>query len=144
MPGASNSTTILDSEKKGMVIELETNNNQGAGGAGATGGSDELFGTWDLNVNTPFGQHTATLTLARGADGSAAPAGDIKSQLGNAALAGIEISGGNLEADISIHLQGRDFAARLSAEVSGNAMSGKIKVRDMPIAPALKFTGTKQ
>lgn len=142
MPGASNSTTILDSEKKGMVTELETNNNQGAGG-GATGESDELFGTWNLNVNTPFGQHTATLTLARGADG-AVPAGDIKSQLGDAALAGIEIAGGNLEADISIHLQGRDFAARLSAEVAGNAMNGKIKVQNMPIAPALKFTGTKQ
>lgn len=108
---------------------------------GAAASSGDMFGVWNLDVKTPFGQHPATLTLARGADG--APAGDIKSQLGDAALAGIELADDGLEADISIRLQGRDFAARLSAQVSGNRMDGKIKVRDMPIAPALKFTGTK-
>lgn len=111
--------------------------------AGAAGQSDDLFGIWNLDVRTPFGQQTATLTLARDAEG--APAGDIKSQLGDAPLAAIELAdGGGLEADISLNLQGRDFAARLTAEVSGNSITGKIKVRDMPIAPALKFTGTKQ
>jgi hypothetical protein len=117
------------------------NNNDDAGGA--AGGPDELFGVWNLDVRTPFGEQTATLTLAR--DEGGAPAGDIKSQLGDAPLAAIELpGGGNIEADISLNLQGRDFAARLTAEVSGNSITGKIKVRDMPIAPALKFTGTKQ
>ena len=132
----------------------DNNNNGGAGGGGgaakgqaeSAGGaaaqSGDLFGVWNLDVKTPFGQHPATLTLARGADGSAA--GDIKSRLGDAALTGIELGGGRVEADISIRLQGRDFAARLSAEAAGDGMTGTIKVRDFAMAPALKFTGTKQ
>ena len=144
----------LGQRKEGEGDRVGDNNNDhgGAGGGGgaakgqaAAGGagaqSGDLFGVWNLDVKTPFGQHPATLTLARGADGAAA--GDIKSQLGDAALTGIELGGGRVAADISIRLQGRDFAARLSAEAAGDGMTGTIKVRDFALAPALKFTGTK-
>jgi hypothetical protein len=113
------------------------NNN---GGAAAEAGG--LFGTWNLEVRTPFGQHPATLTLARSAEGAAA--GDIKSQLGDAALTSVELSDNRVEADVSIRLQGRDFAAHLSAQADGAQISGTIKVRNFALAPALKFTGTKQ
>jgi zinc protease len=108
----------------------------------ASGASDQLFGTWNLDVKTPFGQHPATLTLSRGAGGEAL--GSIKSQLGDGALSQINLDPDNLSAIVSLTLQGRAFDAQVSARVEGAQMSGTIKVNNLPVpAPALKFTGKK-
>ena len=50
-----------------------SNGGTSTGGAShaAAEGAGELFGTWNLDVKTPFGQHPATLTLTHGADGVA-------------------------------------------------------------------------
>jgi zinc protease len=109
----------------------------------ATDGAGELFGTWNLDVKTPFGQHPATLTLTRGADGAAV--GSIKSQLGDGALQQINLDPDNLSAVVSLTLQGRAFDAQVAARIEGGQMTGTIKVNNLPIpAPALKFTGKKQ
>ncbi|MCA1818347.1 MAG: insulinase family protein [Acidobacteria bacterium] len=127
-----------------------TTSASGAGGAGQTAGGNQppsdgagaLFGVWNLDVKTPFGQYPATLALARGADG--APQGSIKSQLGDGALSDVRVEGARLEATVSLTLQGRSFDARVSADVAGDSVSGSIKVNNLPIpAPALKFTGKK-
>jgi zinc protease len=108
----------------------------------ATGDADKLFGVWNLDVKTPFGQYPATLTLARGANGEAE--GSIKSQLGDGALTDVRVDGARLEATVSLTLQGRAYDARVAAEVTGDAVTGTIKVNNLPIpAPALKFTGKK-
>jgi zinc protease len=114
------------------------------GAIAATGAAGEgLFGTWMLEVKTPFGQHPATLTLARGASGE--PTGSIKSQLGDGALSEINLDPNDLRAVVSLTLQGRAYDARVAARIEGGQMSGTIKVNNLPIpAPALKFTGRKQ
>jgi hypothetical protein len=102
----------------------------------------ELFGTWNLDVKTPFGQYPATLVLTRGAGGGVE--GSIKSQLGDGALSDVRSVGAGFEATISLTLQGRAFDARVSASATGDELSGTIKVNNLPIpAPALKFTGKK-
>jgi hypothetical protein len=102
----------------------------------------ELFGTWNLDVKTPFGQYPATLVLTRGAGDRIE--GSIKSQLGDGALSDVRPAGAGFEATVSLTLQGRSFDARVSASAAGDEMSGTIKVNNLPIpAPALKFTGKK-
>jgi hypothetical protein len=114
----------------------------GAANGTAAGGSDGLLGTWDLDVKTPFGQHPATLTLARGAGGEVA--GSIKSRLGDGELSQINAAGEGVTAVVTLALQGRTFDAQVSARVEGGLMTGTIKVSNLPIpAPALKFTGKK-
>lgn len=128
---------------------MAANQNGGAGRAAgaanntAANGSDALLGTWELDVKTPFGQHPATLTLARGAGGEMA--GAIKSQLGDGELSQINVEGEGVTAVVTLALQGRTFDAQVSGRVEGAQMTGTIKVSNLPIpAPALKFTGKKQ
>ena len=121
----------------GMDAGMTNNMNQATANE-----SDGIFGTWNLDVKTPFGQHPATLVLTRGADGRIE--GAIKSQLGDGALSNLRPSGDGFEATVSLALQGRSFDAQVSARAEGSEMSGTIKVNNLPIpAPALKFTGRK-
>ncbi|MDT7540522.1 MAG: zinc protease [Acidobacteriota bacterium] len=123
----------------------QTSNASAADASTATANvaGDQLFGTWALDVKTPFGQHPATLKLARGANGE--PTGAIKSQLGDGALSEINLDPNDLRAVVSLTLQGRAYDARVAAIISDGQMSGTIKVNNLPIpAPALKFTGRKQ
>jgi hypothetical protein len=107
----------------------------------ADAGTDALLGVWNLDVKTPFGQHAATLTLRRDADGTAS--GDIASKLGSVELNGVALSAGGFEAAATHNFQGRDYTATVSARLDGPQMAGTIKV-NLPIAPPLKFTGTRQ
>ena len=111
--------------------------NTGARAASA----DELLGVWGLEVKTPFGQQPATLTLRRAEDGAAS--GDIDSKLGRVELLSVELAADRFDATATHQFQGKGYDARVSAEVSGGQMSGTIKV-NLPIAPPLKFTGTKK
>ena len=121
-----------------MTFEAKT----GGSTQGATAGAgDDILGAWQLDVKTPFGQYPATLTLRRDADG--ALDGDIQSQLGNAALGQIRLDGESFEAVVTITLQGREFSAGVSGRAAAGRMDGTIKV-NMPGAPVVKFTGTKQ
>ena len=136
-------------KEQGAQVAAKRNNGTGraagaAGGAAAEAGTaDALLGTWELDVKTPFGQHPATLTLARGANGEVA--GAIKSQLGDGELSQINAEGESVSAVVTLALQGRTFDAQVSARVEGAQMTGTIKVSNLPIpAPALKFTGTKR
>ena len=95
-----------------------------------------LLGTWELQVNTLFGRHPATLTLT--SDG-----GEIQSQLGNIALEEIRYEGDSFTARVAYHTQGRVFTATVSARHADGRMDGLIKV-DLPLAPPVKFTGTRR
>ena len=107
----------------------------------ADAGADALLGVWNLDVKTPFGLHPATLTLQRAADGTAS--GDITSKLGRVELNSIALSAGSFEAKAAHAFQGREYTANVSARLDGAQMTGTIKV-NLPIAPPLKFTGTRQ
>ncbi len=107
----------------------------------ADAGADALLGVWNLDVGTPFGQHPATLTLRRDADGTAA--GDITSRLGRVELNDIVLSADGFEATAAHNFQGKDYTASVSARLEGEQLTGTIKV-NLPIAPPLKFTGARQ
>lgn len=99
-----------------------------------------MDGTWQLEVATPFGKHPATLTLARN---GGALTGRIQSQLGDAPLTDINASDESLSAKVSLEMQGRRFNADLAATRDGDQLTGTIKV-GIPIAPTIRFTGTRR
>lgn len=105
--------------------------------ADTTGAGSVLFGSWELQVKTPFGAHPATLDLHP--DGT----GSINSKLGNVALEDLQTAGDGFNAGVAYTYQGRTFNAKITGRVEGHGLSGQINV-DMPIAPALKFTGEKK
>jgi len=96
-----------------------------------------LFGTWELQVKTPFGQHPATLDLRPDNTGS------ISSKLGDVSLQDLQTAADSFTAGVAYPYQGRTFNAKITGHVEGHSLNGQINV-DMPIAPALKFTGEKR
>ena len=108
----------------------------------ADAGADALLGVWNLEVDTRFfGKRPATLTLQRDAAGTAAA--DITSQLGRIELSGVTLAADGFEAGAAHNFQGTEYTANLSARLEGAQMTGTIKVNH-PLAPAIKFTGTRQ
>lgn len=107
----------------------------------ADAGADALLGVWNLEVQTPFGQHPATLTRQREADGAAS--GAITSQLGRVELDNVALAAESFEAGAAHNFQGRDYTASVTARLEGAQMTGTIKV-NLAIAPPLRFTGTRQ
>ncbi len=100
-----------------------------------------LEGTWNLEVSTPFGKHPATLVLARDGDGSLT--GNIDSRLGNAPLRDISAADGDsFDATVALDFQGRNYEASIGGRAAGDQLDGTIKVK-LPIAPPIKFTGTR-
>ena len=99
-----------------------------------------MEGTWNLEVNTPFGKHPATLFLERAPDGSLA--GRVRSQIGETALSGIKTDADAFEADAAHDFRGQTYRARVAGRAEGDQLEGTIKV-DFPFAPTVRFTGTR-
>ena len=104
---------------------------------GELGATCGLYGTWQLEVKTPFGQYPATLNLQP--DGT----GSIDSKLGNVPLESFETNGDSFNAKVAYNYQGRTYDAAVKGSIEGPTLAGQINV-DFPMAPALKFTGEKQ
>lgn len=98
-----------------------------------------LEGTWELEVDTPFGKHPAMLTIERGDD---TPSATINSRLREIALTDIKVNGGDFEAEASYDFCGKTYTARLQGQAEGDQMSGTINVR-FPFAPKVRFTGRR-
>jgi hypothetical protein len=99
-----------------------------------------LAGTWNLEVSTPFGKHPATLVFERGGDGSLS--GHIDSRLGSAPLSNLAANGDGFDALVMMDFQGKGYEATIGGLADGDRIEGTIKVK-LPIAPPLKFTGTR-
>ncbi len=102
----------------------------------------QLEGNWNLEVSTPFGNHPATLVFTRDGGGDAL-SGSIKSQLGNAPLRDIKTTDDGFEASVALELQGREYEADISGQVTDDRMDSVIKVH-FALAPRVKFTGTRE
>ena len=99
-----------------------------------------LVGTWNLEVATPFGKHPATLVF-EGTGG--ALNGHLSSRLGDATLGDLSVGEDNsFNATVSIDFQGKPYGANISGRVDGDEIDGTIKVK-LPIAPPIKYTGTR-
>lgn len=102
-----------------------------------------MVGTWNLQVMTPFGKHPATLTFAPSGGDDGALTGHIASQMGNVPLTNLTSDARGFDAQVALNFQGRTFAARIAGLVNGDQLDGTIKVNDMPIAPTIRYTGTR-
>jgi hypothetical protein len=108
----------------------------------ADAGADALLGVWNLDVDTLFfGKRPATLTLRRESDGAASA--DITSQIGRVELGDVTLAADGFEATAQHNFQGTNYTANISARLEGAQMAGTIKVNH-PLAPRIKFTGTRQ
>jgi len=99
-----------------------------------------LVGTWNLEVATPFGKHPATL-IFEGTGG--ALTAHISSRLGDAPLEGLTVTHDGFDARVQMDFQGKPYEAGIRGQVADNdSISGVIKVK-LPIAPPIKYTGTR-
>jgi hypothetical protein len=98
-----------------------------------------LVGTWNLEVATPFGKHPATLVFA-GTGG--ALSAHISSRLGDAPLESLTVTHDGFDARVQMQLQGKSYDAGIKGQVENDSINGTIKV-NLPIAPPIKYTGTR-
>ncbi|HEX8335504.1 MAG TPA: hypothetical protein VF621_02170 [Pyrinomonadaceae bacterium] len=91
-------------------------------------------------MSTPFGKHPATLVF-EGTGG--ALTAHITSRLGDAPLESLTVTHDGFDARVTMDFQGKPYAASIKGQVEHNdALSGTIKV-SLPIAPAIRYTGTR-
>ena len=112
-------------------------------GEAATGAADEaaeIVGTWDLQVSSPFGMQPVTFTVER-ADGVLR--GRMSHERGAADVSDIKVRGAEFSARAAVTLKGTEITADVDGRIEGAQMSGTVKV-NLPIAPPVKFSGTKQ
>ena len=99
-----------------------------------------LVGTWNLEVATPFGKHPATLVFA--GTGGALTA-HISSRLGDAPLESLTVTHDGFDARVTMEFQGKPYNASIKGQVENNdELNGTIKV-NLPIAPPIKYSGTR-
>jgi hypothetical protein len=98
-----------------------------------------LVGTWNLEVATPFGKHPATLVF-EGTGG--ALTAHITSRLGDAPLESLTVTHDGFDARVTMEFQGKPYAAGIKGQVENDSINGTIKV-NLPIAPPIKYTGTR-
>ena len=98
-----------------------------------------IAGTWELLVQTPFGQEIpATLTLT---ENEGQLAGHVHSEMGEATLATIKVDGSEFEATLTFDMDGNSVAADIRGKAEGSRMDGNISLQNLP---ALPFTGSRQ
>lgn len=98
-----------------------------------------LEGVWSLKVETPFGEHPATLTFERDEDHLT---GRIDSKIGATQLDELTETEEGFTAKGVHEIQGRPYDATISGSVNGDKIEGKIKVK-LPFAPSVRFTGER-
>ena len=98
-----------------------------------------LVGTWNLEVATPFGKHPATLYFE---STGGALSGHINSRLGDAPLEGLTVTHDGFDATVVMEVQGKSYQAGITGQVENDSINGTIKVK-MPIAPPIRYTGTR-
>ncbi len=98
-----------------------------------------MEGTWELEVDTPFGKHPATLVVNYE---NGAPSANIRSRLGEIALSDIKLDGDGFEAEASYDFRGQTYTAHIEGRTEGDNLSGTINVR-FPLAPKVRFTGRR-
>jgi len=94
-------------------------------------------GTWQIKVETPFGQSIpATLSVDQ-----AGPAlhAKIESEMGNADLGAIEIQDNGFHKATSIEMDGHSVDIEITARFEGQSTEGMLVMQET----SLPFSGTK-
>jgi hypothetical protein len=99
-----------------------------------------LIGTWNVEVATGFfGTHPATLVFR---EAGAGLSGSINSRLGERPLEDLSVTPEGFASKVSLEVKGKVYDARMTGLVSGDEISGEIKV-NMPLAPTVRYNGTR-
>jgi len=113
----------------------------GQGGQGGQGAGEatsiNATGEWQLVVNSPQGALNVKLTLRREGSGYS---GTFSSQMGDAPLRDISITGNQLRAIAGLNMGGQTIDATISGTIEGDAIRGAISVPQMG---TFDFTGSK-
>ena len=115
-------------------------NQTGEAATGAANEAAQIVGTWAVQVSSPFGSQPVTFTVGR-ADG--ALTGKMQHERGAADVSDIKVRGSEFSARAAVTLKGTQITADVDGRIEGAQMSGTIKVH-LPIAPPVKFVGTRQ
>ncbi|PYS93319.1 MAG: hypothetical protein DMF64_05570 [Acidobacteria bacterium] len=106
----------------------------------ASAGTDEIIGTWALQVSSPFGIQPITFTVERA---GGALTGVMRHERGAADVSNIHMRGHEFDAIAAITLKGTRITADIEGRIAGAQIDGTVKVH-LPLAPVVKFTGIKQ
>ena len=116
-------------------------NSAGESASNQTNANAEIVGVWALQVSSPFGMQPITFTVERAAGG--ALTGEMRHERGAAKVSDIRVRGAEFTARAAITLKGTRITADINGRIEGTQISGNVSV-NLPLAPAVKFTGTKQ
>ncbi|MGQ9425161.1 hypothetical protein ACXYTJ_06545 [Gilvimarinus sp. F26214L] len=97
----------------------------------------DLSGTWVLNVDSPQGASTPTMTLTQDGD---KVSGTYEGSLGSSDISGT-VDGDEFTLVANLSMQGQDFALTYTGTQNGDSVSGNVDVAGMGGAP---FTGKRQ
>jgi zinc protease len=98
-----------------------------------------LAGTWNLEIQTPFGQDIpASLTVIESSNGFS---GRIESEMGDGELTNGTINGNQFQAILTFEMDGHSIEASIQGTMDGGQVKGSVSLRD---SPALPFTGARR
>ncbi len=112
----------------------------GEAATSSTGEAANILGTWALQVSSPFGMQPVTFTVERAGD---VLTGKMSHERGTADVTNIKVHGADFTARAAVTLKGSQVTADIEGHIDGTQISGTVKV-NLPVAPAVKFTGVKQ
>ena len=82
----------------------------------------DLSGEWELTIESPEGEQTATFVLKQTPDGNLT--GEMRSQFGIAPITSGSISGQKLQLTVEFTIEDQTFELEISGEVKGDTMNG--------------------
>ena len=94
-------------------------------------------GTWNLEINTPRGTQTPTLTISEGADGLT---GEVAGQMGTMNLKDLAEDGNSLTFNADFNRPAGEMKLKFSATIDGDSLSGEVALGEMGTS---QITGTR-
>jgi imidazolonepropionase-like amidohydrolase len=113
---------------------------RGPGGPVGVGGGAAAVatGSWALQINTPNGPLSATLTLQASGGGLS---GEMVSQLGTTKVNDIQLNGNELSFNYTINIQGNEIPVSARGTIEGNSIRGTMNATG--IGQQSEFSGTR-
>jgi len=133
---------ILD-QVEPYCVNIEFFNTSGArkerpSAAQSVEGGLSLAGTWELIVQTPFGQEIpATLKLSGSEENFA---GEVDSEMGQGRLENIKLNSNAFQATVAFDMDGQLVSAQIEGKIEGSRMEGNILLQNLPSVP---FSGNR-
>ena len=96
-----------------------------------------FVGKWQLTIAAPGQDLPGTLTLTQD---SGQYKGSVLTALGDAPLSNVKVTGNNMNANLTVNVQGENAVGQISGSVNGSEIKGEVA---LPGFPPITFTGKK-